>query len=98
MAVCSTATGDGLDAVRRLIWDLSGLIRVFCKPRGSAVSRDAVVLRRDASVDELAAALHRSWSKRVRAALVTGKSAKFPGQSVGRAHVLEDGDVVELVF
>ncbi len=98
IAACSVATGEGLDEVRRMIWDLSGLIRVFCKPRGGNVSRDPVVLPKGASVEMLTAALNRAWLHRFRAAHVTGASAKFPGQPVGLDHVLDDGDVVELVF
>jgi len=98
IVACSVITGDGLDEVRRLVWDLSGLIRVFCKPRGGAVSRQAMVLPFGASVEMLTVTLNRAWLGRCRSAHVTGTSAKFPEQQVGLDHVLQDGDIVELVI
>lgn len=92
---CSTATGDGLDQLRRLIWNLSGLIRVFARPRGKPVSPEAVVLPPGASVEEFVAALNRAWLPRFQQARVTGPSARFAGQAVGLNHTLADGDVVE---
>jgi len=96
VAVCSALSGEGLDRVRALAWQLSGLLRVYCRPRGAAASPDAVVLRRGADVRTLAATLNRSWPERLRRALVTGPSARFAGQAVGPGHLLADGDTVEL--
>ena len=95
---CSTATGEGLEEVRRLVWDLCGLKRVFSKPRGKPVSSEAVVLAPGATVTDFVAALDRAWLDRFQQARVTGPSARFPGQAVGPGHVLADGDVVELVL
>lgn len=95
---CSTAAGEGLDAVRQLIWSLSGLIRVFAKPRGRAVSPEAVVLPPGATVEEFVRALNRGWMDRFHQARVTGASARFAGQAVGLNHILADGDVVELTI
>lgn len=95
-AACSVVTGSGVDWVRDLVWSLSELIRVFCRPRQKSVSPDAVVLRRGATVADLAQALNRAWLPILRSARVTGPSARFPDQSVGAHHVLADGDVVEL--
>ncbi|MHB9144448.1 MAG: GTPase [Symbiobacteriia bacterium] len=95
---CSTATGEGLDDVRRLVWDLCGLKRAFSKPRGKPVSPDAVVLPPGATVEDFIAALNRAWLDQCQQARVTGTSARFAGQAVGLDHVLADGDVVELVL
>lgn len=97
-ARCSVATGQGLDDVKQLIWDLCGLVRVFCKPRGKAVSPHAMVLPPGGTVQELVEALNRAWLKTFAKARVTGPSAKFPGQPVGLDHMLADGDVVELIL
>jgi small GTP-binding protein len=97
-ACCSTAAGAGLAEVRQLIWDLCGLMRVFCKPRGKQVSPNAVVLPPAASVRELVESLNRAWVARFQKARVTGPSARFPGQPVGLDHTLADGDVVELIL
>ncbi len=95
-AACSTATGEGLDAVRQILWDLCGLKRVYCKPRGKDVSPEAIVLPPEATVEDFINALNRAWLGRFKGARVTGPSARFPGQAVGLGHILADGDTVEL--
>ena len=54
-----------------------------------------VVLRRGATLETLAAALHIEWMGTVKYAQVWG-NGKFDGQHVSRTYVLEDGDTIEL--
>jgi ribosome-interacting GTPase 1 len=53
------------------------------------------VLRRGATLETLAAALHIEWMGTVKYAQVWG-NGKFDGQHVSRTYVLEDGDTIEL--
>jgi uncharacterized protein len=98
VAACSAPLDEGLESVRQLIWDLSGLIRVYLRPRGGRVSPDPVVLARGGSIADLTGQVNRAWLSLFRAAHVTGPSARFDEQQVGLEHVLLDGDVVELVL
>ncbi|HYG56880.1 MAG TPA: TGS domain-containing protein, partial [Symbiobacteriaceae bacterium] len=82
--------------VRQLIWQLAGLKRVYCRPKGKPVSPEPVVLAPEGTVEAFVAALNRAWLGRVQQARVSGASARFDGQVVGLGHVLADGDVVEL--
>lgn len=95
-AVCSTATGEGLDNVRQLLWALTGLLRVYPKPPGRPAAADPVVLPAGSTVRDFVRAMHRDWESRLGPARVTGPSARFAGQTAGRDHLLQDGDVVEL--
>ena len=94
-AVCSSATGEGLDDVRGLLWATSGLIRVW--PADAANDRP-FVLADGATVADLARLIHKDVAGRLRGARVWGASAKFPAQQVGAGHCLADGDRVELVL
>lgn len=96
--VCSTATGEGLDNVRQLIWALTGLMRVYPKPPGRPPATEPVVLPAGSTVRDFGRAMHRDWESRLGPARVTGPSARFAGQTVGHAHRLQDGDVVELTI
>ncbi|RLG18855.1 hypothetical protein DRN75_00560 [Nanoarchaeota archaeon] len=78
------------------IWKALGLIKVFTKEPGGEVAREALGLRRGATVKDVAENVHKDFLKRFKYAKVWGKSVKFEGQVVGLNHVLEDGDVVEL--
>jgi ribosome-interacting GTPase 1 len=53
------------------------------------------VMKRGGTLAEFAGKVHGDFLKHLRSARVWG-SATHDGQMVGRDHVLEDGDVVEL--
>jgi hypothetical protein len=72
------------------------LIRV--SPRlGGAVDGEPFALPRGATVADLADRVHHDLGRSGVGARVWGPSARFDGQRVGRAHLLADGDVVEVV-
>ena len=56
-----------------------------------------MAVRPGATVADVAGALHRELFERSRGARVWGPSVRFPGQRVGRDHLLADGDVVEVL-
>jgi small GTP-binding protein len=85
-----------LDALREAIWALTGLIRVY--PRRDGVSSDEpFALEPGSTVADFARAIHAEVAAACRGARLWGQSARFPGQEVGRAHPLRDGDVVEVL-
>ena len=85
-----------LDDLRAGIWNLTGLIRVFLQaPDGSDAEAQALVP--GATVVDAARTIHHDLAATCSGARVTGPSARFAGQRVGRDHVLADGDVVEVV-
>ena len=86
-----------LDALRGAIWRLTGLVRVFLRSPGGNVDERPVALVRPATVADVAATIHHELASRARGARVWGASARFPGQHVGRRHVLDDGDIVEVI-
>jgi hypothetical protein len=101
VAVCSTVSSEGLDDVRRLVWRLARLIRVWpWRPEtdGAGDKELPFVLDEGSRVADLARLIHKSFPGRVRSARVWGPSARFPGQIVGPSHVLLDEDRVELVL
>jgi ribosome-interacting GTPase 1 len=49
------------------------------------------------TVLDVAHTIHHELAESCRGARVWGRSARFEGQRVGRDHVLEDGDTVEIV-
>jgi small GTP-binding protein len=87
---------DSLDRLREAIWALTGLIRVFPR-RDGRVDEEPFAFPDGATVAELAERVHHDLATACAGALVWGPSARFDGQRVGRGHVLEDGDVVEVV-
>jgi ribosome-interacting GTPase 1 len=85
-----------LDALRAAIWELTGLIRVFLQAPGAGEA-EAQALDPGATVVDAARTVHHDLAASCTGARISGPSAKFPGQRVGRDHVLADGDTVEIV-
>ena len=93
----SGATGAGLDEFRRRVFKALDVIRVYTKPPGKPVDRaKPFVLKRGSTIDDLADHIHHELREKLRYAVLWGASSKFSGQRVGRQHVLEDEDAVEL--
>eukprot|EP01137_Pigoraptor_chileana_P013875 Opistho-2@4863 len=80
-------------------WAYLALVRVYTKPKGQLPDYEApVVLRTGVStVEEFCNRLHKSLIKEFKYAIVWGTSVKYNPQKVGKDHVLEDEDVVQIV-
>ena len=86
----SVLDDDSLDRLRELLWELTGLIRIWLRGEAQALLPGATVV-------DAARAVHHELADACVGARITGPSAKFDDQRVGRDHVLADGDVVEIV-
>jgi uncharacterized protein len=96
-AVAVSILDDGsLEALKQAIWRLTGLIRVRLRHEG-VTEEEPMALEPGATAAEVAAKVHRALGDTFRGARVWGPSARFDGQRVGRDHLVEDGDVVEIV-
>ncbi|MGE5811561.1 MAG: TGS domain-containing protein, partial [Ignavibacteria bacterium] len=72
------------------------LIRVYSKPPGYEADETVpFILKKGSTIEEFAAKVHKDFLEHLKTARVWGKGV-FNGQLVGRDHVLNDGDIVEL--
>ena len=95
----SAATGANITDLKEALFENLDLVRVYLKPKDGNVDYSRpFVLKAGSNVMELAKGLHSKAAKNLKCAYVTGKSAKFENQRVGKEHTLEDGDVVTLVY
>ena len=92
----SATTGRNLDRFKEAVFEQLEIVRVYTKAPGKKPDFDApFVLKKGNTVEDLAGKIHQDFRRDLKAALVWG-SAAYDGQMVGRDHVLQDGDVVEL--
>lgn len=92
----SAAAGTGLETLRHELFRLLGVIRVYSKPPGRKADLSTpFILKRGATVLDAAEAIHKDFVARLKYARLWGRD-EFQGQMVGRDHVLEDGDVIEV--
>ncbi len=85
-----------LDTLRTAIWTLTGLVRVYLRHNG-ALDDEPLSLRSGAKVVDVADSVHHNLAATLSGARVWGPSARFDGQRVGGAHVVQDGDIVEIL-
>jgi uncharacterized protein len=94
----SAREGTGLPELVDHLGRALRFIRVYVKPPGQPPDRDEpVILRLGDTVSSLLQRLPGDLDRTFRAAQVWGRSARFPGQTVGRDHPLADEDVVTVV-
>jgi len=92
----SAADKLNLEMLKRQLFAHIDIIRVHTKSPGTRVDlNNPVILKKDATVREAAAAVHKDFASRLRYSVVWG-SGKFEGQRVGPEHVLHDNDIIEL--
>ncbi len=96
MISVSAETGTGLDELRRSVFEMLDLVRVYTKLPGHKLEKTApYVLKRGSHLMDLAALVHHDFVTQLKYARVWGHG-KFEGQMVNRDYVLADKDVVEL--
>jgi ribosome-interacting GTPase 1 len=92
----SAATGDGLNALGRRLWELLAVIRVYTKEPGKEPDLDRpYTLPVGATVDDLAREIHRELPDKMKFARIWGHG-RYRGQRAHRAEALQDKDVVEI--
>lgn len=87
---------DDVENIKRTIFNLLDVIRVYTKEPMEEPSKEPMILKRGSTVLDVAKKLHSELAEKLKYARVWGKSVKYQGQRVGPDHVLEDGDIVEL--
>jgi small GTP-binding protein len=85
-----------LDRFREAVWRLTGLIRVRLRNNGF-VEEEPLALDPASTVVDVADSVHHDLAASFGGARIWGPSARFDGQRVGRDHVVQDGDVVEIL-
>lgn len=92
----SALTGRGLDHLKQIIFEHLEIVRVYAKPPGKPADMERpFILKKGATVTDLARKVHRDFFENLKSARVWG-GAEFAGQMVHRDYILNDGDVVEL--
>jgi ribosome-interacting GTPase 1 len=92
----SAETGEALETLRRAVFEMLDLVRVYTKAPGHKLeATPPYVLPRGAHLIELAALVHHDFVTQLKYARVWGHG-KFEGQMVNRDYLLADKDIVEL--
>ena len=92
----SVKSGRNLDMLMKRMIKKMKLIRVFSKPPGKEADKNQpFVLKEGSNVSEFANQVHKDFYEKLKTAKIWGAGV-YDGQLVGRDHILQDGDIVEL--
>ncbi|MDR7485568.1 MAG: GTPase [Armatimonadota bacterium] len=85
-----------LDHLRRAMFEMLGIIRVYSKKPGKKPDLQVpYILRRGTTVLDAAAVVHKDFAERLRYARLW-RRGEIEGMMVGRDHLLQDSDILEL--
>lgn len=86
---------ENLEELKKAIFDVSGIIRVYSKPPGKDPDLSKpFTIPSGSTVLDLAESIHKDFIPNLRYARIWG-SARFDGQRVDKKYVLKDRDIVE---
>jgi len=92
----SASSGLGLEGLRRIVFGLLRIVRVYSKIPGRRPEKDSpFTLRVGSTVMDMAKAVHKDFSEKLKYARVWNASG-LEGLRVNRDYVLADEDVIEL--
>ncbi len=94
--VVSAETGTGLDELRRALYEVLNVMRIYTKQPGKPPDMTSpFTCPIGSTVQEFAGHVHHDFVEKLKSARVWGTGV-FDGQTVGRDHILHEKDVVEL--
>lgn len=94
--VVSAETGEGLDAIGPWLFRNLEIVRVYTKVPGREPDLDRpYTVFSGATVEDVSRLVHRDLAESFHHARIWGR-ASYDGQQVGREHVVEDGDILEI--
>jgi len=86
---------DDVERIKNSVWNMLGLIRIYCKEPGKKPEKKALVLKKNSTVEDAAKKIHKDFIKYFKFARVWG-SSKYPGEKVGSDYTLRDKDILEI--
>lgn len=93
----SAMTGEGLEELKKRIFVLLDVVRIYPKPPGKKVDYSApIVLPNGSTVVDMADHIHHELAAKLKGARIWGSSAYIDGQKIPLDYVLQDKDTIEL--
>jgi len=92
----SATQGHHLEVLRRALYTLLDIVRVYTKAPGKKPDLTApFAMPRGSTVAEVAATVHKDFATHLKFARIWG-TEKYDGQMVQRDYIVQEGDVIEL--
>lgn len=91
----SAQKNQGIEGLKKAIWQKLGLIRVYLKPKGKAADLDEpLVIKKGMSLKEILVKVGLPNKERVNQVKIYGPGAKFEGQEVSFSFRPQEGTII----
>ena len=88
----SAETGEGIDELKKAIWDKLGLVRVYLvRPDDEPSYKNPVIAKKGEVIRDVAARIGSDFAEGKKLAKIWGSSARFPGQQVSLSIPVQEG-------
>ncbi|MFC2169060.1 GTPase [Acidobacteriota bacterium] len=92
----SAFSGDNLEELKRRIFSLLHVLRVYSKiPGKKADLNNPFIFKQGSSLMDMTKAVHKDFAQKLKYARIWSRH-KYQGQKVNRDYALEDEDIIEL--
>ena len=92
----SVSSNRNFENLKKKTFESLEIIRIYSKPPGKEADlTKPFVIKKGCTLEEFAGKVHHDFQQKLKTARVWGKNV-FDGQLVGKDHVLNDKDIVEL--
>lgn len=91
--------GWNFDSFLKKAWEYLDLVRIYPKPKGQPIDYEEPVILKSKrrSVADFCNAIHKEILRKFKYAIVWGTSVKHAKMKVGKDHILNDCDVVQII-
>ena len=89
----SVESGRNIEELKKALWDICDLMCIYTI---TSPDSEPLVIKKGSTILDAALKIHSDFAKKFKYARVWGKSVKYDGQRVGKDHILQDGDIIEL--
>lgn len=93
----SATLSKGLDKLTNTIFENLDLIRIWTKSETGVIGARPLVLKKGATVKDVAKKIHSRFVKKFRFAILQRKDVKVPAKKVGLNYEVKDGDLLQIV-
>jgi ribosome-interacting GTPase 1 len=88
-------TGEEMKHLKQKIFSTFPIIRVYTKEPKREAGNIPMIMKKNSTAADVAEKILKGMSKKLKTTKIWGPSSKFPGQLIGKEHILKDKDTIE---
>jgi len=88
-------TNEEMKHIRQKVFSTFPIVRIYTKEPKKEAGNIPMIMKENSTASDVAEKILKGMSKKLKKIKIWGPSSKFPGQLIGKEHILKDKDTVE---